>query len=138
MVTENASQRAVAKLIDLETSGTLRQSRQINCPYWIAPEVIQGESATTCSDVFSLAVVVWEVLTGHQPYDEADTPDRHALAKLIVAGLRPSVPRDFPLQISVEVTRAWIHDPHERPSASQLLDAIKAVFSLGAHSQSDA
>lgn len=30
---------------------------------WLAPEVMQGEHATQMADVFSMGVVLWELLT---------------------------------------------------------------------------
>jgi serine/threonine protein kinase len=36
---------------------------------WMAPEVLTGKPYTESADIFSLGVVVWEVLTGRCPYE---------------------------------------------------------------------
>merc|ERR1712216_205112 len=41
---------------------------------WMAPEVHE-ERFSTASDCFSLAVVVWEILTGERPFDEVQYRD---------------------------------------------------------------
>ncbi len=40
---------------------------------YIAPEYLNGEIATTQSDLFSVAVICYEMLTGDLPYKEVDT-----------------------------------------------------------------
>lgn len=50
--------------VGITTSGSIRN------PRWMAPEVINGESATTSSDVYSFGVIMWELLTWEAPFAE--------------------------------------------------------------------
>ncbi|MFQ5462295.1 MAG: tetratricopeptide repeat protein [Phycisphaerae bacterium] len=43
-------------------------SQRIMTPQYASPEQIQGQRITTCSDVYSLGVILYELLTGHRPY----------------------------------------------------------------------
>jgi non-specific serine/threonine protein kinase/serine/threonine-protein kinase len=40
-------------------------------PAYASPEQIKGEPITTASDVYSLGVLLYELLTGHQPYENS-------------------------------------------------------------------
>lgn len=60
----------VAKLLEEVPGGPslTRTGRLPMTPEYASPEQVRGESVTTASDVYSLGVVLYELLTGHRPY----------------------------------------------------------------------
>jgi eukaryotic-like serine/threonine-protein kinase len=50
-------------------SGLTREGQVIGTPAWLAPELMSGEPADTRADVFSLGVILCEMLTGRLPRD---------------------------------------------------------------------
>ena len=64
----------IAKLLEQDTGSLLTMSGAIvGTPAYMSPEQAQGEPADHRSDLYSLAVVFYQLVTGHTPY-EADTP----------------------------------------------------------------
>jgi serine/threonine protein kinase len=43
---------------------------KVTNPRWSAPEVIKSSTVATPADVYSFAVVMWEMMTWQQPYEE--------------------------------------------------------------------
>lgn len=60
-------------------------------PGYASPEQIKGEAITTASDVYSLGVLLYELLTGHRPYPIAShAPHEIAQAVCEIEPERPS------------------------------------------------
>lgn len=85
----------IAKLIDEDISEDRTQLTKPGMwhltPEYSSPEQIKGETVTTKSDIYSLGILLYQLLTGHQPY-KITSASPIALSKLITEGsvLKPS------------------------------------------------
>ena len=90
------------------------QSASMGSPYYMSPEQIQGKNLTFHSDMYSLGVVLYEMLTGQRPFT-ADKMD--ALIKKITE--QPPTPptkvrADLPKEIDAILFRALAKKPEQR------------------------
>ncbi len=63
----------IAKIAQSQGSATVTGGGIVGTPAYMSPEQAQGDKVDGRSDIYALGVIVFEMLTGRQPY-EADTP----------------------------------------------------------------
>ncbi|KAM9720270.1 receptor-interacting serine/threonine-protein kinase 1 [Menidia menidia] len=94
---------------------------------YMAPEHLESihTPSTQKSDVYSFAVVIWVILTGKEPYENARSEDQ--ISRCIRNGDRPAedlIPRNTPAEIVQLMKRCWDHDPQLRPTFKEAHDSF--------------
>jgi len=90
-------------------------------PYYLAPEQLDGRSVDRRSDVYSLGVVLYELLVGKKPFEGKSLEEITAAVKAGDAVPAHRVSPKIPLGLSVIASRAMAADPDQRyPSARHL------------------
>ncbi|GFP97794.1 serine/threonine-protein kinase ht1 [Phtheirospermum japonicum] len=84
---------------------------------WMAPEVINHQPYDQKADVFSFAIVLWELVTAKVPYDTM-TPLQAALG--VRQGLRPELPKKGHPKLLELMQKCWAAVPNDRPSFSKI------------------
>ncbi|KAM0833336.1 hypothetical protein ACQ4PT_064325 [Festuca glaucescens] len=79
---------------------------------WMAPEVINHKAYDHRADVFSFAIVLWELVTSKIPYENL-TPLQAALS--VRQGFRLVIPSTVHPRLSKLIQRCWDENPHMRP-----------------------
>lgn len=96
--------------------------------YYLSPEQVRGEPIIdTRSDVYSLGVVLYEMLAGHAPYESTNALD--VLAAIVEAKPAP-LPGSVPLALHGIVERAMRKSIYERTQTAAELQAELAELRL--------
>jgi hypothetical protein len=92
---------------------------------YISPEQAAGQPATPASDVYSLGVVGYQMLSGHKPF-EGENPLTVALAHMRQEP--PPLTEDLPVAARAVVERSLAKEPTLRfASASEMAEASRAA-----------
>ena len=130
----------VVKLIDFgsaqaaglhEQSAVAERQDLVGTPDYIAPEIIAGETPTKRSDIYSLGVIAYELLSGKLPYGKgfSTVSDVSRLSYIAIGGLRD----DAPLWMDAALRKAVAKSPEHRTEVLSALteDLRKPNPSLG-------
>ena len=99
---------------------------------YLAPEQARGEPASPASDRYSLAVVAFELLTGHRPF-QSETATTEILAHLHADVPRASAvsSHDLPPAVDAVFGRALAKDPRDRPpSCAELVGDLRDALAV--------
>jgi serine/threonine protein kinase len=95
-----------------------------NLPY-IAPEVIAGKQTTKASDVYSIAILMWEISSGQPPFINYENDNY--LAESIINGIRPKIISETPLEYMNLMVQCWDADPLKRPSIRNIQKRLREI-----------
>ncbi|XP_013643362.2 serine/threonine-protein kinase STY8 isoform X2 [Brassica napus] len=93
---------------------------------WMAPEVIEHKPYSHKADVFSYAIVIWELLTGDIPY--AFLTPLQAAVGVVQKGLRPKIPKKTNPKVKGLLERCWQQDPKERPDFEEIIEMLQQMM----------
>ncbi|GBB99036.1 hypothetical protein RclHR1_00340027 [Rhizophagus clarus] len=96
-----------------------------NIPY-VAPEIFQGKMYTKASDIYSIGMIMWELMAGRKPFWNRD----HDVELIIdiFDGLRPPIIADAPNGYVDLMKKCWHSNPNERPTAAELQKNIEYIL----------
>jgi serine/threonine protein kinase len=104
----------------------------LGTPYYMSPEQCRGQSLDARSDIYSLAVVAYEMLCGERPFPGVDPLD--VMSKHLTAEPRPlsEVFPKIPRAVSDVIMAALQKDPEKRPESAELFATTLRATSEGA------
>ncbi|MCZ6793658.1 MAG: FHA domain-containing serine/threonine-protein kinase [Planctomycetota bacterium] len=113
----------VAKLLDLVgDTGSVTRGARVGTPKYMSPEQITGEGLDPRSDLFSLGIVFYELVTGVHPFAIGNDPIRVTAS---ILNHTPTPPRDIvqDLPRAINDHILWMLDkkPKRRPESAKVL-----------------
>ncbi|XP_032831895.2 tyrosine-protein kinase Fer-like isoform X1 [Petromyzon marinus] len=102
-------------------SGSLRQ-----VPIkWTAPEALNFGTFSTCSDVWSFGVLLWETFSlGSMPYPGMTNQEAR---EQVERGYRLEAPEKCPRDVHQLMLRCWQYEPKQRPRFSDLQRELSSL-----------
>ncbi len=97
-------------------------------PY-IAPEVLfkKGNYYDEMCDVYSFAIILWEVLSRRIPFEEID--NKFSIVFRVVShDLRPPSIKNCPQVIETLMTRCWSRDPKQRFTMNKVVETLDQIL----------
>jgi serine/threonine protein kinase len=107
---------------------SLTQTGFVGSPYYISPEQAMGEEVDVRSDIYSLGIALYEMLSGKLPFD-ASSPwsiiSQHIAQEPPTLKLQNS---GLPARIEILVNRMLAKDPNDRyQTPKSLLQSLEAI-----------
>ena len=92
---------------------------------WIAPELFEGHAHSKAADVYSLGMVLWEIVARQTPFSGRMAP---VIIGMVLAGKRETLPKECPEVFRLMILACWDGDPQKRSTAEVVGDQFTAVL----------
>jgi len=93
---------------------------------WMAPEALVENKFTSKSDVFSLGILMWEIVTlGATPYEYLNSSEVY---RKVTSGGRLEKPAHCRDEFFNIMATCWMHDPAQRPTFKELADQLEKLL----------
>lgn len=109
-------------------AGLSKQGPTLGTPNYMSPEQIMGKTLTTASDFYSLATVLFELLTSRQLFKAKKVKE---LFKIVVNKTPPllhEIKSDMPAELSQVLAKALAKDPRQRYQNGEALAVALMPF----------
>eukprot|EP00899_Mesostigma_viride_P008295 jgi/Mesvir1/17467/Mv08737-RA.1 len=98
---------------------------------YMAPEIFRHEQYGVKVDVFSWAIIFYELIAGRRAYAGYYLTAEEIGARQSLEGQRPTLPSKWPTEIKQLLTSAWADDAALRPSASEIVQQLDEMMAQG-------
>lgn len=112
--------------MDDETGIKTQTGHTLGTPQYMSPEQLDGKPLDGRSDIYSMGIILYEMLSGEKPFDDP------SYAQIIVMHLTLPVPDilekmpDLPKDVDAVIKKAMAKDPDNRySSAGEMVEAMR-------------
>lgn len=110
---------------------TLEKAQTIvGTPYYLSPEIVQNQPYNFKSDIWSLGVLLYEMMALKMPFDATSLP---TLSLKIIRGNHSPIPTIYSEDLRNLVKTLLNVDPSKRPSIHEILSKIIIIFRTSYH-----
>lgn len=113
-----------ARLVNTNDMKNQSMSGAKGTSIYTVPEVLESNVYSKASDVYSFALVVYEILSNEKPFTETDSISL-IYNKIVVKGERPLMNDSIPDRFKKLIEQCWSQDPNERPEFSEIVYQLK-------------
>eukprot|EP00899_Mesostigma_viride_P019177 jgi/Mesvir1/27260/Mv07097-RA.1 len=91
---------------------------------WMAPEALKGHDYTEKVDVYSYAIILWEMMHGEVPFEDMEENEAGMAA---VQGYRPTIKPTIHKDIQRIINSGWSAQPAERMSFTDIVEILEGL-----------
>jgi ankyrin repeat protein len=93
--------------------------------HWMAPELLDRENPhyTTACEVYSLAILLWELSSRKMPYEGKTA--KQIFASVVLREERETIPADSPPQFAALITNCWKQTAEDRPLIETIIQTLE-------------
>ncbi len=108
---------------------TMKHTKGVGTPLWMAPELLAGRKYNQSADVYSYAILLWEMASHKYPWEELKGAFiSQQVSTRVEAGERPDVNRnEWPATYVGLMEQCWAGNPSVRPAFREIAERLQTI-----------
>lgn len=109
-------------------SGSSAMTRKVGTLNWMAPEVFVDTNYSEKIDIYSFAMILFEIASGEPPFEDKRPEEIEGLVR---RGERPdmeAIPPDCPEPLQRLMVACWAQNPQKRPTIHHAVQVLEALL----------
>lgn len=94
---------------------------------YMAPEILSHQMYSTKADVFSFAIVLWQMLSRKEPYEDLSI---FTIPEHVCKGSRPPLPPGCPHKLGLLIKTCWHSKQTVRPEFAEICRMLQVIAGL--------
>eukprot|EP01118_Nematostelium_gracile_P008530 TRINITY_DN2829_c0_g1_i1.p1 TRINITY_DN2829_c0_g1~~TRINITY_DN2829_c0_g1_i1.p1 ORF type:complete len:328 (+),score=82.14 TRINITY_DN2829_c0_g1_i1:74-1057(+) len=108
-------------------NSTLSMTQHIaGSPIYMAPEVLREEPYNIKADVYSFAILMWEMMSNDLPF--SDFSYHQLFRRVGMNGERPIIPSTTPIDVVQLITACWDQDATKRMTMTETVNTLSQLM----------
>ena len=129
-IKSRSSKSSGLKRVTRKLFGSVEKDEEFLCT-WQAPEVMIGAPHSQSSDIYSLGLVLWEIISGLVPFE--NTNSQEDVRSLVLSGKRPEIPPCTDSRYVSLIKNCWKADYSGRPSIKSIVSILTMCWESSVH-----
>jgi serine/threonine protein kinase len=106
-----------------DMKSTFQMTGKVGSIRYMAPEVYRRKPYNTKADVYSFALLLWEILALSKPF--GDCTEQKYRSRVVKRGERPEIDSSWPLEIQELLRKTWSPSMDKRPTMKEVCAILK-------------
>lgn len=111
-----------------DLAGSFQMSGKVGTKMYMAPEVYLRQPYNTKADVYSFALLLWEMLALQRPF--ARHTKKMYRTRVVKKGERPPIDSSWPVEVQELLKKGWSSDMDERPTMKQVCEVLEKQLAM--------
>ena len=111
----------------VKNTNTYNLTAEAGSPRYMAPEVALGQPYNHKVDVYSFALVLWQMCALKEPF--ADHTIESMTANVYKGNERPDIKSKWPSTVETLIKKCWSRNAEERPECEEAMNSLKEDIS---------
>eukprot|EP01105_Mastigella_eilhardi_P025393 TRINITY_DN68_c1_g1_i9.p1 TRINITY_DN68_c1_g1~~TRINITY_DN68_c1_g1_i9.p1 ORF type:complete len:1111 (+),score=210.72 TRINITY_DN68_c1_g1_i9:82-3414(+) len=100
-------------------------TKALGTPIYMSPEVLEQGAYSASTDVYSFAIIAYQVYTEKEPYLGSQYQTTWSVSQFVVSGQRLPLAADTPEPFMSVISKSWAHKADTRPTFAALVTILE-------------